>query len=140
MLKFHIDGALPPRDDSTVFVFGSNLKGIHGAGAAKAARDLFDAKPGFAVGPQGRSYAIPTKRDITHRLDLPHIRKGVDRFIEYARSRPDLEFFVTRIGCGLAGYEDREIAPMFMLAPDNCSFAEGWREYLTDIRVRGEDE
>lgn len=136
MLKFHKDGIVPPPD--MILVFGSNLMGVHGAGAAKLAESRFNARRGIGVGPTGHAYAIPTKRDPSTPLPLPRIRMGVDRFIEYAREHPELEFFVTRIGCGLAGYRDEEIAPMFMLAPDNCSFAEPWREYLTDIRTKGE--
>ena len=139
MLTYHKDGSVPPRD--MVLVFGSNLHGIHGAGAAKLAHDMFGAKYGIGSGPQGNSYAIPTKARAWDREPLPAtmIRGNVDRFIQYAREHPELRFFVTRIGCGLAGHCDENIAPMFMLAPDNCSFAEQWREYLTDIRFKGDE-
>ncbi|MCA3034581.1 MAG: hypothetical protein ING33_05140, partial [Rhodocyclaceae bacterium] len=64
------------------------------------------------------------------RMSLSDIRKHVADFIAYAKAHPDASFFVTRIGCGIAGFEDRQIAPMFMGAPANCSFAEDWREFV----------
>lgn len=103
--------------DSMVFVFGSNLRGIHGAGAAKFAYRNRGARWGKGVGIAGQSYAIPTKdRIIRNTLSLPVIKGYVDEFLKFARLFSDIEFQVTRIGCGLAGLKDSQIAPMFVHA------------------------
>jgi hypothetical protein len=110
-----------------IFVFGSNLAGIHGAGAALHARLHHGARQGLGIGLVGTSYAIPTKNEHLETLPLTVIKSFVDRFIDYARATPELTFFVTRIGCGLAGYTDEEVRPMFHDAPDNVELPEGWR-------------
>ena len=110
-----------------VFVFGSNLAGRHGKGAARDAALYHGAKYGQGIGYQGNSYAIPTKDEFLHTLSLGSIKVYVDEFLRFAVSNPQLEFFVTRIGCGLAGYTDSDIAPMFKAAPSNCQLPEGWR-------------
>jgi hypothetical protein len=104
-----------------VFVFGSNLAGRHGAGAAKFAHASRGAIYGQAEGPQGNSYAIPTKDSKLRTLSLIEIRRHVDRFIDYARAHPHLSFELTPIGCGLAGYKPTDIAPMFREAPKNVA-------------------
>lgn len=114
-----------------IFVFGSNLKGIHGAGAALRAKD-FGAIIGKGQGLAGRSYALPTKDDPYHSLKLGEIAVHVDSFLRYALENPTMTFVVTRVGCGLAGYVDREIAPLFRNAPNNCWFHLQWKEYLED--------
>jgi len=102
-----------------VFVFGSNLAGRHGAGAAKAALKYHGAIYGHGVGPQGNSYAIPTKDEILHPLTLLQIKWYVELFLLYAKNNPDIVFNLTAIGCGLAGYKPEQIAPMFKDAPPN---------------------
>jgi hypothetical protein len=102
-----------------IFVFGSNLAGIHGAGAARVAVEKFGAVYGHGEGPQGRCWAIPTKDRNIKTLPLDRIAGFVARFLEAARKTPELTFLVTKIGCGLAGYEPRDIAPMFRDAPAN---------------------
>lgn len=96
-----------------VFVFGSNLQGIHGGGAARVARKLFGAVTGQGVGLQGQSYAIPTMQG-----GVETIKPYVDEFADFARSHPELTFYVTRIGCGIAGFKDEQIAPLFNSAFD----------------------
>lgn len=96
-----------------VFVFGSNLAGMHGGGAARVAMQRFGAVWGQGVGLQGQSYAIPTMQG-----GVETIRPYVDEFIAFARSHPELCFYVTRIGCGIAGFQDCEIAPLFAEALD----------------------
>ena len=91
-----------------VFVFGSNLRGWHQGGAAKHAQRYFGAIWGQGVGLQGQSYAIPTMQG-----GVETIRPYVDEFVAFAMEHPDLTFLVTRIGCGIAGFEDVEIAPLF---------------------------
>lgn len=111
-------------------VFGSNLAGIHGAGAALIAKIHFDAEEGSGDGPVGQSYAIPTKYNPRKSLPLRDIHVHVDQFLRHARKNRGTPFWVTRVGCGRAGYTDDQIAPMFRDAPDNCSFPEEWRPYL----------
>ncbi len=96
-----------------VFVFGSNLAGFHGGGAARAAYNKFGAIWGQGVGMQGQSYAIPTMQG-----GVETIAPYVDEFIEYARNHPDKRFLVTEIGCGIAGFAPEEIAPLFANAVD----------------------
>lgn len=111
----------------SIFVFGSNLAGRHGAGAALFARRNHGAIYGQGIGPQGNSYAIPTKDYHIQTLPLETIQGYVNEFLHYARNHPELDFQVTRIGCGLAGYTDAQIAPMFANAPSNCHLPDGWR-------------
>jgi hypothetical protein len=117
---------------SIIFVFGSNLAGIHGAGAAKTARMMYGAELKVGVGLTGKSYAIPTKDTHLRTLDLEMIRGYVKSFKDFARAHPNMNFLVTRIGCGLAGYTDAEIAPMFRGASANCFFSPLWARYLHD--------
>lgn len=114
--------------ENRIFVFGSNLKGVHGAGAAAQAMRDFGAIWGQSVGLQGSSYAIPTKDFRIETLRLEDIKPYVDDFINFAISRQDLYFFVTRIGCGLAGYTDEQIGPMFAESPGNVELPYGWGE------------
>jgi hypothetical protein len=112
-----------------IFVFGSNLAGRHGKGAALCAVREYGAVYGQGNGLWGQSYAIPTKDVYIRTLPLDTIQYYVGTFIEVAKRRTDLEFMVTRIGCGLAGYSDDQIAPMFKNAPANCQLPTGWRDY-----------
>jgi len=112
-----------------IFVFGSNLAGRHGKGAALRAYQEHNATYGQGVGLQGTSYAIPTKDEELRTLPLSKIQRHVDQFIKFAKLNPEMTFEVTRIGCGLAGYEDDDIAPMFIEAPSNCILPVGWRTY-----------
>ena len=110
-----------------VFVFGSNLAGFHGKGAALHARKYYGAEEYIGVGRTGNAYAIPTKDSQLKTLPLTDIRQHINDFIWYAIKNPDLQFKVTRIGCGLAGYCDHNIAPMFKSAPENCHLPDGWK-------------
>lgn len=102
-----------------IFVFGSNLAGRHGKGAALCAKRDWGAVYGVGVGRTGDSYAIPTKGRRLEVLPLDMIEDYVADFIAYARANPDLQFKLTAIGCGLAGYKPEQIAPMFKDAPGN---------------------
>lgn len=95
-------------NDNDVFVFGSNLGGMHGGGAARTAYENFGAVWGEGVGHFGKTYAIPTMQG-----GVETIKPYVDQFIAYAAEHPELTFYVTRIGCGIAGFRDDEIAPLF---------------------------
>lgn len=111
-----------------IFVFGSNLAGRHGKGAARDARLYHGAQYGVGWGRTGNAYAIPTKDRDLSTLPLPEIADYVSEFLWYAGDHSELMFIVTRIGCGLAGYKDSDIAPMFKNAPSNCILPEGWRD------------
>ena len=100
--------------ENEIFVFGSNLAGAHGGGAARAAMNKFGAVWGQGVGLQGRSYAIPTMQG-----GVETIAPYVDEFIAFARANRQLTFLVTRIGCGIAGFRDEDIAPLFRSALDD---------------------
>jgi lantibiotic modifying enzyme len=103
-------------EDNQIFVFGSNLSGRHGLGAAKTAMQ-WGAKYGQAEGLQGQTYAIPTVNSlVTKKLPLHEIETYVNNFIKFAKDNPDKDFLVTEIGCGLAGYYPTEIAPFFKKA------------------------
>lgn len=109
-----------------IFVFGSNLAGRHGKGAALFAKNYHNAKYGVGIGRTGNAYAIPTKDENLRTLSLGDIKSYINDFLRYATNNQDLVFKVTRIGCGLAGYKDEQIAPMFSGAPSNCNLPSGW--------------
>lgn len=100
-------------EDNEVFVFGSNLAGSHSGGAARLAYNRFGAVWGKGVGLQGQSYAIPTMHG-----GVNAIKPYVDEFISFTKLHPELIFLVTKIGCGIAGFKDEEIAPLFAAAID----------------------
>ena len=100
-------------ESNEVFVFGSNLAGCHAGGAARVACQRFGAVWGQGVGMQGQSYAIPTMQG-----GVETIAPYVDEFIEFAKSHPDMTFLVTPIGCGIAGFTPKELAPLFVRAVD----------------------
>ena len=99
--------------ENEIFVFGSNMGGFHGGGAARAALNHFGAIWGQGVGLQGRSYAIPTMHG-----GVEVIKPYVDEFIDFARQHQEYRFLVTRIGCGIAGFTVAEMAPLFSEAID----------------------
>lgn len=104
--------------ENEIFVFGSNEAGIHGAGAAKLAFDKFGAVWGVGFGHRGQSFAVPSKDKKIITMPVNKIKPYVDDFLLYALANPNLTFFVTEIGCGLAGYEPANIAPLFRLGVD----------------------
>ena len=95
-------------NDREIFVFGSNLQGMHGGGAARVAHRKFGAEWGVGIGLTGQTYAIPTMQG-----GVETIAPYVDEFIEFASNHKELKFYVTRIGCGIAGFRDEELAPLF---------------------------
>lgn len=119
--------ATSERPENNIFVFGSNIAGRHGKGAALTARMQYGAQYGVGDGRTGNAYAIPTKNAQLQTLPLVIIRVFVDKFIGYAIEHPELTFQVTRVGCGLAGYKDLHMAPMFKNAPSNCVLPDAWR-------------
>lgn len=111
-MKEHKCGITPVRISSLregeIFVFGSNLSGFHGGGAARTTHSQFGAVWGQGVGLQGQSYAIPTMHG-----GVESIKPYVDDFVDFAKANPNLRFLITRIGCGIAGFRDEEMAPLF---------------------------
>lgn len=128
-MKYHKDGSKPTKGE--VFVFGSNVDGLHYGGAAAAAFKDYGAEWGVAAGRTGNSYAIPTVdlKDSTAR-PLNVIAGYVHNFKVHAELNPSEDFFVTAIGCGIAGFKHAQIAPLFKGAPTNCNFPEEWKEFL----------
>ena len=116
-----------------VFVFGSNLAGAHAGGAARIAMEKFGAVWGQGVGLQGQSYAIPTMQG-----SVETIKPYVDEFVRFAKSHTELVFLVTRIGCGIAGFKDEEIAPLFadVLNIDNIILPESFDNILRSPSVK----
>jgi hypothetical protein len=129
MMKTHKNGEGPLNGE--IFVFGSNLAGVHGAGAALAAKNFYGARFGVGVGKTGRAYAIPTKDLHIRTLPLEEIAVYVDQFIGYAEMHPETEFYLTAIGTGLAGYEHKDITPLFYPPLPNVNYPEQWVEFLT---------
>ena len=109
--------------DNEIFVFGSNIHGMHGGGAAKIACRKFGAEWGIGVGKTGQCYAIPTMHG-----GIEEIKPFVDDFIDYAKEHVEFHFLVTRIGCGIAGFTDMQMAPLFdgLLEQDNVSLPREW--------------
>lgn len=104
-----------------IFVFGSNLAGIHGAGSAKEAHLKWGAKWGEGIGRTGQAYAIPTKDEKLRPLPIEKIEDHVKVFLDYTFQHKDLEFQVVAIGCGLAGFQPYQIAPLFRYASNNVT-------------------
>jgi len=115
-----------------VFVFGSNEAGIHGAGAAKLAREKFGAVNGVGFGLQGQTYAIPTKDLEIRTLPLDNIEYYIYCFLVEAMEYPSTEFLLTKIGCGLAGYSENQIANLFKgkYIPENVTLPESFYNIL----------
>mgnify|MGYP006988873164 FL=1 len=116
-----------------IFVFGSNLAGAHGGGAARLAYNRFGAVWGQGVGLQGQSYAIPTMQG-----GVETIKPYVDEFIRFAKEHSELKFLVTKIGCGIAGFKVNEIAPLFYHAIDseNIVLPKEFNDIVQDIHNR----
>lgn len=112
-----------------VFVFGSNLPGRHKRGAARYAESMYGAEWGIGHGRSGQSYAIPSRDVDVEPLAIERIRECVQKFLEYAGKNPKTEFMLTRIGCGLAGFDDSTIAPLFADAPQNVYLPGKWESF-----------
>ena len=117
----------------TIFVFGSNFAGRHGKGAALYARQHHGAVYGQGVGLQGNSYAIPTKDARLRTLPVDAIATHVQTFLNFAGQHPEWVFRITAIGCGLAGYTPKDIAPLFAAAPANCLLPDEFRAVLDEM-------
>lgn len=123
-------------DGLNIFVFGSNRQGRHGKGAAKYAEDHWGAIYGRGEGRQGMAYALPTKQEPYTTLRLEEIQDHVETFLKYARRHQRFKFLITEIGCGLAGYSPKYIAPLFVNAPSNCVFTDSFRVVLDRLNAK----
>ena len=121
------DEVITKLGENEIFVFGSNLQGMHGGGAARIAYKSFGAEWGVGVGMTGHTYAIPTMQGGVETI-VPY----VNDFIAFAKEHPELRFLVTRIGCGIAGFDDVDIAPLFAAAKDveNIALPESFWKYV----------
>ena len=113
-----------------IFVFGSNLRGVHAGGSALHAYKHHGAVMGEGEGLHGDSYALPTLDHNMRIMTLREIKGQVDKFLVFAKEHPDWTFNVVAIGCGIAGYVPAQIAPMFADAPDNCALSGEFKEVL----------
>jgi len=139
MIVSHTNGIIPENPE-IIWVFGSNLAGRHGAGAAKIAMKYFGAKYGNPEGPQGRSWAIPTKDKDIKTLPLDKIALSVANFVAASGAiKQPKHFFITSIGCGLAGYKPEEIAPMFKGVSIHYhhiyDFPHSWLQHLLAAKI-----
>lgn len=128
----HRDGDLPSgaTDEGWLFVFGSNLPGRHGAGAALVAAERYGAQSGVGEGAFASSYAVPTKGHSLEVLPLTVIAENVERFVGWANAHPERKYWLTRVGCGLAGYSNNQIAPLFTgLRVQRLSITAQWMPY-----------
>lgn len=119
-------------NNGEIFVFGSNLRGLHGGGAARVAYERFGAIWGQGVGLQGSCYGIPTMHG-----GVDAIKPYVDEFIEFAKNHTEYTFLVTKIGCGIAGFKEEEIAPLFTnaVSVDNIVLPESFVMFLNQIAL-----
>lgn len=110
-----------------IFVFGSNVAGRHLGGAARDAARFWGAESGVGIGPTGEAYALPTMDENLEPLTLAEIGHHAREFLAYAATHTDQTFYVTPVGCGIAGFTETEIAPLFVDAPSNVQLPKGWR-------------
>jgi hypothetical protein len=122
-------------ESNEVFVFGSNVAGKHGAGGARMAMQLFGARYSEGIGRTGQCYAIPTKDRAIEPLTVKQIKPYVVEFLQYAKEHPELRFLLTDVGCGLAGNDPSDIAPLFKKHSPNVILPEAFYELLYDDRT-----
>lgn len=128
-MKFHTGKIFKNQNDGKhIFVFGSNLAGRHGKGGALCAKNDWGAEYGVGKGRTGNAYGIPTKDWYLHRIPLDDITKSVEEFKVYVAVNLELTFLVTRVGCRLAGYDDKDIAPLFKDVTDNVFLPPEWKD------------
>ena len=124
MARIDENGFIQELDENEIFVFGSNGFGAHNGGAAATAVHKFGAKMGQAEGLQGQSYAINTMSS------EDEMYAQIDRFLDFAKSHPELTFLVTEIGCGIAGYSPEQIAPHFKDHSKNVILPDSFTQIL----------
>jgi hypothetical protein len=130
------------KDLNLVFVFGSNLKGIHGAGAALFARQWRNAKIGvgegimyYKDGITPSCYALPSKKTPKDFMEKNEFQSHIEKFKEFALNHPEMTFQVTKIGCNLAGFNEEDVIPMFADLPPNCLLPGVWLSKLKRLEI-----
>ena len=118
-----------------VFVFGSNTRGIHRAGAAQHAYTNFGAVWGVGEGMTGCSYAIPTDVMPKIKMDFDQVVENINKFIRFASQNPQMDFEITKVGCGYAGHQERDILRLFKDAPHNCHLPPDWEMAVANRQV-----
>jgi hypothetical protein len=114
-------------EPNEIFVFGSNQRGAHAGGAARLAKEKFGAQEGVGEGLTGQSYAFPTLTANFEKVSRASLEASRDRFLAIARQNPEKTFLLTKVGCGIAGFTEDEIRPLFKNAPANVGLPEDWR-------------
>ena len=127
---YHDENIIKSLPEDTVFVFGSNMAGNHADGAAHTALAHFGAMQGVGRGWSGQSYAIPTMNEHLQQMPLSQIQHYIDDFKIYTKNHPKMTYFITSIGCGIAGYKTEEIAPMFKGISHNVIFPSSFRPFV----------
>lgn len=127
---YHDESIVKSLPENTVFVFGSNLAGQHSAGAARTALEHFGAVMGVGRGWSGQSYAIPTMNEHLQQMPLSQIQHYIDDFKIYTKNHSKNKYFITSLGCGIAGYKVEEIAPMFKGISRNVIFPQSFRPFV----------
>lgn len=133
--QYHDETIVTELPEDTVFVFGSNLAGQHDSGAARVAAQHFEAVTGVGRGWAGQTFAIPTLNEHLQQMPLSQIEHYVDDFKIYAKNHPKIKYFLTALGCGIAGYKVSEIAPLFKGIHSNVIFPESFRPYIEEDAV-----
>ncbi|MBU3848099.1 MAG: hypothetical protein H9855_14240 [Candidatus Acinetobacter avistercoris] len=128
--QYHDESIIKSLTEDTVFVFGSNLAGTHAGGAAKTALLHFGAIKGVGRGWSGQSYAIPTMNEHLQQMPLSQIQHYIEDFKIYTKNHPKIKYFITSLGCGVAGYKVEEIAPMFKGISKNVIFPASFRPFV----------
>lgn len=128
--KYHHIDALPDLPSDYIFVFGSNLAGLHSIELPLFAKTAFGAAVGIGFGITGYSYAIPIKDRFIRFLTLKEIKVSVDAFKAYTHEHPDKKFWVSHIAIERRGYKHFEIGPLFRGCNTNCVFPDHWKPYL----------
>jgi hypothetical protein len=128
--QYHDESIVKSLPENTIFVFGSNMAGHHAGGAAKTAQQYFGAMAGVGRGWSGQSYAIPTMNEHLQQMPLSQIQHYVDDFKTYTKNHPKNKYFLTSVGCGIAGYKVEEIAPMFKGISHNVIFPQSFRAFV----------
>jgi len=113
--------------ENQIFIFGSNLNGAHGAGAARQAHDDFGAEYGVGEGVTGQSYAFPTLNKNMQKVPTEALEASRDKLFAFAQANPQLEFLLTKVGCGLAGFPEEEMESLFDVVPENIIKPKEWR-------------
>ncbi|MFW1734488.1 hypothetical protein ACG94V_14040 [Acinetobacter sp. ULE_I001] len=127
---YHDESIIKTLPEDTVFVFGSNMAGTHQGGAAKTAHLHFGATKGVGRGWAGQSFAIPTMNEHLQQMPLSQIQHYIDDFKIYTKNHPKIKYFITSVGCGVAGYKVEEIAPMFKGISRNVIFPASFRPFV----------